>query len=276
MTRTLTLVLATAAALAAVLHTTQMAHATCSGDACNAVTFDGTNITNNDPQLKAKISGCFIDKGTTCSSPPVNFSYTIEPKGSIRVMGSARQIIKWDLQSATLIGTRPILGPNLMEKISVTNSGDVPLKVVILDTGFIDIGRTPDYKTGTFEITLRHGVAKYHWEVFTPGAVEPCDKLRNVSESSIKVHCQRPKAPDAAHMPITMPVTETSGTKWAEKCKPGGFAGAATCCAKLRQAEPYCMQQPPLPGSAAECGAAEELCKTTARTWAGHRDGGVQ
>jgi hypothetical protein len=271
-THKIIVVLAATVAMACVPH---LAHASCSGDACNFVAFDGKAITNKDPQLKVDVSGCFIDAGTTCPNHPVTFGYTIDPKASQPVIWSGRAVIKIDIQKATFIGTRPVLGPNLMEKVTVTNGGQVPLKVVILDTSFVDIGRTADYQTGSFDIRLKHGVAKYHWEVFTPGAVEPCDKRRNITTDAITVQCQRPRAPDAAHMPVTMPVTETSGTAWAEKCKAGGPGGPAeTCCAKLRRAEPYCMQQPPLPGSAAECEAAEQLCRTTARTWTGHHPTG--
>jgi hypothetical protein len=80
-----------------------------------------------------------------------------------------------------------------ISKVQVNNAGSTPLKVVILtaDGNFVDIGRTPDYKTGSFSIDLKQKVSKYHWEVFAPGAVEPCQKLRDETSSSITVQCQR-------------------------------------------------------------------------------------
>ena len=71
------------------------------------------------------------------------------------------------------------------------NDGKVPLKVVILDMGKYDIGRTPDYELGSMPpITLKQKVAKYHWEVFAPGAKEPCQVGHDETRSSITVHCK--------------------------------------------------------------------------------------
>ena len=186
MTRKFIVAFAAAVAMASV---PQTAHASCTGDACNFVTFDGTSFFNKDPQLKIQVFGCFIDSGTSCPSNPITFGFTIDPKGSQPAM-LGRHYLKIDLQKANFIGTRPVLGPDLMQKVSVTNDGQVPLKVVILDTGLADIGRTPDYKTGTFDITLKRGVAKYHWEVFAPGAKEPCQVGHDETRSSITVHCK--------------------------------------------------------------------------------------
>jgi hypothetical protein len=79
--------------------------------------------------------------------------------------------------------------------VTVNNDGKVPLKVVILDMGKYDIGRTPDYELGSMPpITLKQKVAKYHWEVFAPGAKEPCQVGHDETRSSITVHCQPSKA----------------------------------------------------------------------------------
>src|SRR5262249_55836901 len=95
----------------------------------------------------------------------------------------------------------------LVDKVTVTNSGQVPLKVVILDMGKVDIGRTPNYETGSVDIKLKRGVPKYHWEAFTPGAVEPCQVVHDETRTSITAQCQQAKAPDAAHQLVTRPVS---------------------------------------------------------------------
>lgn len=202
-TRKFPFVLATAVAMAAM---PQIAHASCKGDACNFVFFDGKNLTNKDPQLKIQVFGCFILETGTCGN--LTFGYTIDPKASQPVYASSLgPDIKLDIRTAAFVGTRPTsgptpatLGPYLLEKVAVTNSGQVPLKVVVLDSGLVDIGRTSDYKTGSFSIQLKKGVVKYHWQVFAPGAKEPCQQQRDETKSSISVQCQRPKAADkAAH-----------------------------------------------------------------------------
>jgi hypothetical protein len=81
--------------------------------------------------------------------------------------------------------------PDNISTVTVNNDGKVPLKVVILDMGKYDIGRTPDYELGSMPpITLKQKVAKYHWEVFAPGAKEPCQVGHDETRSSITVHCK--------------------------------------------------------------------------------------
>jgi hypothetical protein len=266
------------AATVAMAMVPQLALASCTGDACNFISYDGKAITNKDPQLKIQVSGCIIDDAlTACRSNATTFGFTIDPKANQPIIWSGHSgYIKLDIQKATFIGSRPVLGPDLMKKVSVTNGGSVPLKVVILDAGFADIGRTPDYKTGSFDVTLKKGVAKYLWEVFMPGAVEPCQKKRDETKDTITVQCQAAnvpaKVPDAAHMPVTRPVTETSGAQWAENCKvkDASFSVMEACCTRHRTAEPYCMQDPQHPPK--DCAAAELLCQQSVRTWTGRRD----
>jgi hypothetical protein len=102
--------------------------------------------------------------------------------------------------------------------VSVTNSGKLPLRVVILsEPGFGELGRSssPDFISasgGNGKITLKNKVNKYHWAVFAKGPDgrqdgEPCDSdhRKGVSASSITVGCdhtiaeqKRPPAPPPA------------------------------------------------------------------------------
>jgi hypothetical protein len=86
--------------------------------------------------------------------------------------------------------------------VTVNNTGKLPLKVVILDMGKSDIGRTADYKTGSIgSITLKTTVSKYHWEVFAPGDVEPCQVGHDETRLSITVGCQVSKAEEKKGRP---------------------------------------------------------------------------
>jgi hypothetical protein len=83
-------------------------------------------------------------------------------------------------------------------KVTGNISGKVPLKIVILNDKLVEIGRTSDYQTGSFSISLRDKVSKYHWEAFAKGESNPCDKNRDVTASSIttlpRPHTCEPKA----------------------------------------------------------------------------------
>jgi hypothetical protein len=149
--------------------------------------------------------------------------------------------------------------------VTVNNNGKIPLKVVILDAAFADIGRTSDYKTGSFSIPLKKQVGKYHWEVFAPGDVEPCQKLRDETKSSITVQCQHSKAEDKPPPPAPEPLLLTMGKKWGDKCLPNGDGGAmSTCCSRQRRAEAACrgvqLGAPPTP-----CDNAEKICQGMVR-----------
>jgi hypothetical protein len=76
--------------------------------------------------------------------------------------------------------------------LSVNNSGSVPLKVVILDSNGVEIGRSADFFKGSGSVTVKKK-GPYRWEVFAPGERDPCQKQRDVSSSSVSVHCE-PKA----------------------------------------------------------------------------------
>jgi hypothetical protein len=144
--------------------------------------------------------------------------------------------------------------------VAVNNDGKIPLKVVILtaDGGFVDIGRTPDYKIGSFSIDLKKKVSKYHWEVFAPGDVEPCQKLRDETKSSITVRCDQAKA----SVPLPLPPLAQVAEGWAEKCQPNGAGGPMeTCCSRQRRAEPRCTRQPVFQNVADDCDNAERLCR---------------
>jgi hypothetical protein len=152
--------------------------------------------------------------------------------------------------------------------VTVNNTGKIPLKVVILDMSKNDIGRTPDYKTGSIPpITLKQNVTKYHWEVFAPGDVEPCQIGHDETKSSITVQCQRSKAEEKP--PITLPrLISDLSTKWVDKCAPdGGPFGAggavATCCSRQRRAEAACQTAPGTLDSSGSCNVAERTCQET-------------
>jgi hypothetical protein len=260
------------AATAAIAFGPQLAHAACSGDACNFVSFDGKTLTNKDPQLKISVGVCSLDASGRCG--PAGRGYTLDPKTSQAVVMSGPVGVRF----ADFIGARPVPGPKpadkapvdkaLVDKVTVTNGGQVPLKIVILDMGKVDIGRTPNYATGSVDIKLNRGVAKYHWEAFTPGAVEPCQVVHDVTVSAITAQCQQPhpKLPDAAHQLVTRPVSADSGLRWAEQCRTDGTGGPTACCERQRKAEPYCMQQPLDRSSSSDCEAAETLCRQTQRS----------
>jgi hypothetical protein len=257
------------AATAAIAFGPRLAHAACTGDACNLVSFDGKTLTNKDPQLKIVVGVCLVVRATgSCVNSPHIFDYPLDPKASQSVAGPPHAV---EVRSAKFVGTRPVPGPTpvdkaLVDKVTVTNGGQVPLKVVILDMGKVDIGRTPNYETGSVDIKLRRGVAKYHWEAFTPGAVEPCQVVHDETKSSITAQCQHAKIPDAAHQLVTRPVSADSGLRWAEKCRADGAGGPTACCERQRKAEPYCMQQPQDRSSSADCEAAESMCRQSQRT----------
>jgi hypothetical protein len=79
-------------------------------------------------------------------------------------------------------------------KLTVNNSGSVPLKVTILDPNGMDItaDRSAEFIKGSGTVTVKKK-GPYRWEAFAPGEREPCQKQRDVSSSSISVHCE-PKA----------------------------------------------------------------------------------
>lgn len=113
---------------------------------------------------------------------------------------------------AALINTDAAVAGDI-SKVTGNIAGNVPLKVVILDEHFRDIGRTPDYKTGGFSIELKVKVSRYHWEVFAPNDVEPCDKKRDETNSSINVKCLHSKAEKKQPSPIAAP-TDFSAKRW--------------------------------------------------------------
>jgi hypothetical protein len=79
-------------------------------------------------------------------------------------------------------------------QLTVTNSGDIPVKVVVLDAAsFKDItdSRSPEFipkGSGTVKVKQK---GSYHVEVFAKGDVQPCWKQRgfSASTSSVTVRC---------------------------------------------------------------------------------------
>jgi hypothetical protein len=139
---------------------------------------------------------------------------------------------------AALISTGAAVADDI-SKVTGTVGGDIPLKVVILsaDGRFRDIGRTPDYKTGSFSIDLKEKVSKYHWEVFAPKDVEPCDKKRDEIKSSINVKCLHSKVEEkqATIHPSPSPTAAPTDSQ--------RNVAVQTCTDDARDARGRCPQQ---------------------------------
>jgi hypothetical protein len=262
----------------------QIANA-CTGSACSSYTYANKQFKNNDRDLKIHITGCVIQSGGTCGYTLINFDIFVEPQRTSNlnnVPASLGSNVKVDVKTAAFVGALqqphvatvpppPTSGPGTLitqefSTVTVNNTGKMPLKVVILDMGKIDIGRTPDYKSGSLPpITLKMPVSKYHWEVFAPGDVEPCQIGHDETKSSITVGCQRSKADEK--LPIALPRL-ILGTKWVDKCAPaGGPFGAggavATCCSRQRRAEAACQATPGTLDNSGSCDVAERTCQET-------------
>jgi hypothetical protein len=248
----------------------QIAHASCSGSACPAFSYESNKFTNKDKDLKIHLTGCFLQANGTCAAS-ANFDITIDPNSSKSVtpppaLGSNAKV---DVKTAAFVGalthphvqTLPNGNTALVEiaAVAVNNGGKLPLKVVILDADFKELGRTSDYKTGSFSVELKTHVSKYHWEVFAPGDVEPCQKLRDETKNSISVGCDHTKAPEK--LPPLPPLAQVAQS-WAEKCQPNGAGGPMeTCCSRQRRAETHCTRQPVFLNVAEDCDNAERLCR---------------
>ena len=131
--------------------------------------------------------------------------------------------------------------------VSVTNSGKLPVKVVILsEPGFGELGRSssPDFISGSGTVHLKSKVKTYHWEVFAKGPdgrqdSEPCDSdhRRGVTASSITVRCDhtmtaaKPPPPSTAPTPPTSPTTPTP---------PAPRPAAAACSMNDRRPDGSC------------------------------------
>jgi hypothetical protein len=170
---------------------------------------------DNAHQTNAVVVGlCVILPRGDCGPSPRIEELNVQPMQRKELPPGLRSVV---LRTAKFIPNQSTPGPKpvdkapgdkalapadkaVVDKVTVTNGGQVPLKVVILDMGKVDIGRTPNYETGSVDIKLRRGVAKYHWEAFTPGAVEPCQVVHDETRSAITAQCQRPhpKLPGAA------------------------------------------------------------------------------
>lgn len=94
---------------------------------------------------------------------------------------------------AALLGVDTAAAEDISE-VSVTNTGKLPVRIVILNTTFGELGRTADFITRSGKVTLQKKVSKYHWEAFARGDPVPCVKQQNVSAPSITVRCDRTKA----------------------------------------------------------------------------------
>ena len=93
-----------------------------------------------------------------------------------------------------------------ISEVNVTNSGKLPVKVVILNITWGELGRTssPDFISGSGgsgKVTLKKKVNQYHWEAFALGPdgrqdKEPCDSdhKSGVSAPSIKAQCDHTMA----------------------------------------------------------------------------------
>jgi len=245
-TRTFILALATAVAIASA---PQLAHA-CYGDACTSVSFTGGSTITNAHRTQAVVIGlCVLQARGDCGPSPRIEELKLQPMERKELPQGLRNV---EMRSAKFIAHQSTPGPKpvdkapgdkasapvdkaLVDKVTVTNGGQVPLKVVILDMGKVDIGRTPNYETGSVDIKLRRGVAKYHWEAFTPGAVEPCQVVHDETRSAITAQCQRPhpKLPDATQTPVTTPVSADAASHAIEEATKRIYGNWATAVAPL-------------------------------------------
>jgi len=201
-TRTFILGLATAGAI---VSGPQLAHA-CYGDACTSVAFSGGSTVTNAHRTRAVVIGlCALQARGDCGPSPRIEELKLQPMERKELPQGLRNV---EMRTANFMPDLSTPGPKpadkapvdkaLVDKVTVTNGGQVPLKVVILDMGKVDIGRTANYETGSVDIKLRRGVPKYHWEAFTPGAVEPCQVVHDETRSAITAQCQRPHPKPAA------------------------------------------------------------------------------
>jgi hypothetical protein len=175
-----------------------------------------------------------------------------------------------------LIGAVTAAADDISE-VAVSNTGKLPVKVVILNTTFGELGRSssPDFISGNSghgTVHLKSKVKTYHWEVFALGAdgqqdKEPCDKKRDVSASSITVHCDHTMTAAKPPPPPPLPAFAETGKKWADKClgPPKGDGGSiSTCCARQRRVDANCkgmeLGAPPTP-----CDNAEKACQSIVR-----------
>jgi len=136
------------------------------------------------------------------------------------------------------------------DKITVTNNGKMPLKVVILDADkFKEIGRSGnDFKKGSFDVSISPAATKYHWEAFRPGDLEPCAKKRDVASGSFTVGCDLPSARKREH------------ERWAGLCVPTGAGGPIeTCCKRQRAADKFCQTADKFTPDV--CDQDEKLCQ---------------
>src|SRR5690349_6841066 len=170
----------------------QLAHA-CYGDACTSVAFSGGSTVTNAHRTRAAVIGlCAPQARGDCGPSPRIEELKLQPIERKELPQGLRHVAMRTahfMQDLSTPGPKPAdkapVDKALVDKVTVTNGGQVPLKVVILDMGKVDIGRTANYETGSVDIKLRRGVPKYHWEAFTPGAVEPCQVAHDVTRSAI-------------------------------------------------------------------------------------------
>jgi hypothetical protein len=130
MIRKLALILATAGACAAL---PQIAHASCSGNACSAFSFASNKFTNKDKDQKIHLTGCFIKSGGTCGSPPVNFDIAVDPNSSkpLTIPASVGSEIKVDVKAAAFVGA-----PEHAQVPTVPGASPAPIKAQGCDLSF--------------------------------------------------------------------------------------------------------------------------------------------
>jgi hypothetical protein len=101
-TRTFMLALAATAAIAS---GPQLAHAACSGDACNSLSFDGVTVTNKDWKNGMVIGVCFAEHNGpnygTCGNSPRIEEFTLAPQSSVQVRTRQLEIRKVTVELRT-------------------------------------------------------------------------------------------------------------------------------------------------------------------------------
>jgi hypothetical protein len=120
MTRRPAFVLATTAAIAAALP--QMAHASCSGDACSAYGYLDGKFTNRDTARQIRLTGCYLSPYGACNASfdmTVDASKTkaVNPPSGARVDALGKPNPKVDVKTATFIGSPPAAAPAAIPRL---------------------------------------------------------------------------------------------------------------------------------------------------------------
>ena len=181
MTNKFALVLATALAIAAV---PQVAHASCSGNACAAFMLiplpaEGGVLSNQDKFRKIRIVGCYLDAKGSCAAAS-NFDLTIDPgKNKPVKFPPGLPNAKLDIKTATFVGT-------LALTVTVRNAAKSPIS--------INIKGLNDYRED-LKVGESKSIPATHLAGFDPNKSVPWEArlrdLKSVKQTSPNPVCAR-------------------------------------------------------------------------------------